>query len=172
MTPIWIGYIVAGLAILGFIVAFVVQRRKKATDTRSHHTVLLDGFPIVHIPISLSREEAERISKKLRYTYVKTWAQMIKIYGEDVGEMPIATIGSSLFEIDPEHRHIKWPMPRDKVFLRVQPSMYYWFAGELHNMFRYLLHGTQWVYNTKDSTDKKFANKAYRWIDRMKVIGE
>ena len=156
-----IALILGGLAYLIYR-----QRKKKAADTRSHHTVLIDGFPIVHIPISLSREKAEQIANKLRYTYVKAWAQMTKIYKADPGAMPIATIGSSLFEVDSKHPHVMWIMPRDKVFLRVQPSMYHWFAGELHNMFRYLMHGTQWIYKTKDDDDAAGAKAVEAWISK------
>ena len=157
-------------AIIAFLLgafAYLVyrQRKKKASDTRSHHTVLLDGFPIVHIPISLSREKAEEIATKLQYSYIKTWATIAKAYKLTPDPMPIATIGTSLFEVDPEHPHVKWILPGDKVFLRVQPQMYYWFARELHNIFRYQLHGQKWIYETKDEKDQASKVSVEKWIE-------
>ena len=157
-------FAIVAVVIAIFVVLFIKQRKRKSSDVRSHHTVLIDGFPIVHIPISLSRERAEQIANKLRYVYVKAWAQMIKIYKEDPGPMPIATIGSSLFDVDPAHPHVMWIMPGDKVFLRVQPSMYYWFVRELHNIFRYKMRGSQWIYETKDDDDMTDRDAVGVWI--------
>ena len=70
-------------------------------------------------------------------------------------------------EVDPEHRHVMWPMPRDKAFLRLQVGMSFHLAGEIHNMYRYCLHGPQWVGDgrTKDADDLARAMAVQAWIE-------
>ena len=160
----WLGWLAAAVIILGTAYLFYRQRKKKESDTRSHHIVLLDGFPIVHIPISLSRERAEKIAANLQNVYTRLWASIAKSYCLTPAPMPIATIGSSLFEVDPEHPHVLWIAPRDKVFLRVQPTMYYWFARELHNIFRYRTFGMQWIYVARDEADDNNIIDIEQWI--------
>jgi len=158
--------VIIALALGGWAYLIYRQRKKRAAHLRSHHIVPIDGFPTVHIPISIRREQAERFANKLRYTYIKAWAQMIKIYKENPGPLPIATIGSSLSEIDPEHPHVLWIMPGDKILLRIQSSMYHWFAGELHSIFRYKMHGPEWIYETRDKDDAAGAKMVEVWINK------
>ena len=153
-------------AIIGiFAYMLYAQRQKKKNDVRSHHIILLDGFPAVHIPISLSRDDAEAIAGNLQAAYNAVWKEMGVIYGVKSRPAGIAVIGTSLFDVDPAHPNIMWIAPRDKIFIKVQPTMYYWFMLELHNIFRYQLHGIKWIYNTKDSLDEEHCASVWRWIE-------
>jgi hypothetical protein len=155
------------LIVIGItVVLFVEARRRKARDTRSHHTVLLGGFPIVHVPMSLPRDDAEAIAGNLQTAYNAVWSEMSTIYGVKSKPAGIATIGTSLFDVDPDHPHVLWLAPGDKIYLRIQPTMYYWFMWELHNLFRYQLHGMKWIYKTKDDVDEAHRASVGSWIEK------
>ena len=165
MLPGWLGWLALGVLVAAFAWAFIAQRRRKANQVGSHHIVLLKGFPIVHVPVFIDREGAEEITGMLQDAYVTAWPTFIDIYKRDPGPMPIDTIGMAMTSVASGHPHVVWFMPTGKMRLRVQDSMYHYFVGELHNMFRYRLHGTSWIYKTKSKADKKFAAKAERWIE-------
>ncbi len=42
--------------------------------------------------------------------------------------------------------------------------MYYWFVREVHNVFRYRVHGIKWIYRTKDADDIAAATVVEKWI--------
>ena len=159
-------FAIIALLIGVFVYLLYRQRKKQANDTRSHHIVLLDGFPVVHIPISLPRDDAEAIAGNLQAAYNAAWKEMGVIYGVEPRPAPIAVIGTSLFAVDPEHPHVLWPAPRDKMFLKVQVGMYYWFVRELHNIFRYQLYGMQHIYRSINETDAALIKDVELWIDR------
>jgi hypothetical protein len=151
--------------VAAFAWAFIAQRRRKANQERSHHIVLLDRFPVVHVPVEIDREGAEEIANMLQSVYTAAWNAFADIYKKHPGPMPIDTIGMAMSPAASGHPHVVWFMPTGKMRLRVQDPMYHYFVGELHNMFRYRLHGTQWIYKGKSKADKKFIAKAQRWID-------
>ncbi|MCK5021490.1 MAG: hypothetical protein KAS32_31045, partial [Candidatus Peribacteraceae bacterium] len=103
--------------------------------------------------------------QNLRGAYNAAWKEMGTVYGVEPRPAPIAVIGTSLFAVDPEHPHVLWFAPRDKVFLKVQPTMYYWFVQELHNMFRYQMFGMEWIYKSKDAADEANIVNVEQWIE-------
>ena len=167
VIPGWIGWFAAGVIVAAFVLLFIRQRRKKAADTRSHHIVLIDGFPVVHVPVAVSRETAEVIGETLREVYRDAWAALDAIYDaeEESGPMPIATIGMSVSPVEDGHPHVMWIAPRDKIFLRLEEKYGYWFARELHNIFRYLMHGIEHIYRTTGPEDQLRAHEATEWIE-------
>lgn len=158
-----VGWISLGIIALAFILYFI-KRQLSKPDDRSHHVILLNLFPVVHIPRELSREEAEKIANALRDVYVITWAKLSSVYNVSTYPMPVSVIGSTMSEVSSEHPHILWLAPRDKVYLRIQDSMYYWFALELHNMFRYTLYGMGGIYPSEGGQGIHEAEKAVKWI--------
>jgi hypothetical protein len=161
--------IVVILGIFGYMI--YEQQRRKAEDTRSHHKISLSRFPTVDVPVALSRVKAKSIARKLKRTYLHTWDALAEIYnvGPIVRAAPIAKIGMSMDPVDPpKHPHIRWT--GDAVHIKVQPEMYYHFAGELHNMFRYYLYGRDeqgYIKKPKTPEELHIAQAAYLWIQMM-----
>ena len=171
----WIGFLAAAVIILGTIY-FFYHRLTAPDEPGSHHICQLDGFPDIHVPRGgedsgspiITRTGAEELAEMLRAVIRKTWARCNATYVAFVPRtrFPVVLIGMTFNEVDPEHRHVMWPMPRDKAFLRLQVGMAYHLAGEIHNMYRYCLHGPQWVADgrTKDADDLARAIAVQAWI--------
>ena len=163
-----IPWLVLALIAAVFAVVFVKQRAKKANKTSNHYIVLVDGFPITHVPTDgvSSRKEARASVVKLKEVYKTAWHIMSEDYGVvDPREAPIESIGMSTAPVHPEHNEVVWFAPTSKMRLRFQPSMYYHFAGELHNMFRFNMHGVKWIHIPKDEDDAARAAEVQRWIE-------
>ena len=163
MNP-WL--IIAGILLIGAVL-FYLQRRKKANQLPSHHIIQQDGFPDVHVPVALSRTEADEIARELRRVYKEAWLVITAIYVYRGGEqMPISVIGLSMDEIEPDHKHIRWI--GDRIHMRYQEDMYFHFAGELHNMVRFYVWGKEGIGETQGATDAERAGRAQHWIDTLK----
>jgi hypothetical protein len=158
------GWILTGLLVAAAAFAFRYQRRKRTTTPRSHHVILLDDFPAVHLPIEMDREAAEMAAKDLYWAYLKAWGICKEIYGNDPGPPGIANIGCHSDSLGGKHPHVLWLAPTDRIHIRVQPGWLYWFAAELHNVFRYQLHGIKHIYETVDDADRTMALEAQRRI--------
>ena len=163
-----IGWLITALVIAGFIAAFVAQRRRKANSASTHYVVLVDGFPVVHIPreAAASASEARGYVVGLKEAYRASWAAFNGIYDASAREAPIDTIGMSLDPVHKDHPEVVWFAPTSKMRLRFQDSMRYHFAGELHNMFRYNLYGIEWIYRTKDRKDTERYVEALAWVEK------
>ena len=164
-----IGWIALALILTAFTLAFVKQRMNKAEEklNPSHYVTLVDRFPVTHVPREAvaSMEEAREAVVGLKEAYRATWHVMSEEYGVvDPREAPIDTIGMSLGPVHEDHPEVVWFAPSSKMRLRFQPTMRYHFAGELHNMFRFNLHGIKHIYKTKNAADKARALKVQAWI--------
>lgn len=163
-----LGLIVTAVLLAAFVVVFVLQRRRKARDTSAHYAIAtVDGFPITHVPKEAvaSVEEAREVVVKLKEVYVTSWAAFSGIYGKVTRAAPIDTIGMSLGPVHPKHENVVWFAPSSKMRLRFQDSMYYHFAGELHNMFRFNLYGIKYIDKMKGKADRKRAIRVQVWIE-------
>ena len=167
MSPLWPGFAVSGILIAVFVYLFVLQRRRKARQVPSHYVVLVDGFPVTHVPREavVSMSEARRYVVGLKEAYRASWDVFKGIYGKVTREAPIDTIGMSLDPVHESHPEVVWFAPTSKMRLRFQDSMYYHFVGELHNMFRYNLYGIQWISKTKNIADARKASSVAEWIE-------
>jgi len=157
--------IIAGILLLGAVL-FYLQRRKKANQLPSHHIIQQDGFPDVHIPVALTRLDAENFALSLLTAFTGSWAAFKEIYGVDIGSLPIAIVGCVMDEIEASHPGVKWNAPTDKILLRVQPLAPYWFVRECHNVFRYMLYGMDGIYVTLNIDDLNKAQQVEDWIDK------
>jgi hypothetical protein len=162
-----IGLIITAVLVAAFVVVFVQQRRRKANQVPKHYVVLVDGFPVTHVPREAvaTMEEARGYAVGLKEAYRASWAAFKGIYGESTGEAPIDTIGMSVNPVHKSHPEVVWFAPTGKMRLRFQPTMRYHFAGELHNMFRYNLYGIEYIYKTRNEADNARAIEAQLWIE-------
>ena len=161
-----IGWIALAVIVVAFTLALVKQRMKKANKAPSHYVVLVDGFPTTHVPREAvpTMQEARAVVVMLKEAYRASWAVLEGIYDKPMREAPIDTIGMSLGPVHKDHPEVVWFAPTSKMRLRFQPSMYYHFAGELHNMFRFNLHGIEYIYKMKNTADRMRAMEARAWI--------
>jgi hypothetical protein len=164
----WVGWAVLAIIVIVFTTVFIAQRRSKKDQTRSHYVVLVDAFPVTHVPVGAVEDyqAARRVVVRLKEAYRVSWAVMSRIYEElDAREAPIDTIGMSLGPVHNQHPDVVWFAPTSKMRLRFQDSMYYHFAGELHNMFRLNLYGISYMSTAKNPKDAKRMAKVSAWIE-------
>lgn len=160
MTP-WL--ITAVTIALMFYLLYRMHRRK-AAEQRSHHVITPVQFPPVHVPLAVGLEDARNIAETLSATYREAWAAFDAIYQASGQQFPVSTVGCTMGECHSEHPHVYWSRGSSKIVLRIQSTMYYWFARELHNVYRYTLRGVDGIYNTFSSDDRANALAAEQWI--------
>jgi hypothetical protein len=160
-----IGFVIAGVAILTFGWLLYRMEQKKRNDTPSHHVIILEEFPVLNVPVAIPLKKAQTIAENLRHTYTGLWAAFNAIYGSTKDSMPISVIGCTMDDVDPDHKHIRWMAPTDRFQMKIEPDMYYWFARECHNVYRYLVNGINGIYYIKNDDDASHARDAGRWIE-------
>jgi hypothetical protein len=148
---------------------FVFSWWHSTRDHEGNHWICQqDGYPDIHVPKEgITKDEADEIADDLWNAIIATWATCNDLYavnGIYSERFPIVTIGMGLDEISKDHPHVEWPMPRDKMRLRLQPMMRYYLAGETHNVYRYCLHGTQYATKPKNKDDAARAVAVQAWI--------
>lgn len=162
--------LILSVIIILLIAAIFIHKIRGPRDEGSHWPINLAGFPTVHVhKETASHAEAETLANALRMTYREAWAVFAAFYEQDPrNPAPIARIGLNTGEeISRKHLHIRWVLP-DNVDIRFQPSMYYHFTGELHNMFRVDIHGFgggDVVPPAQDDLDRERRAKVQQWID-------
>ena len=145
MSP-WL--IIVGIMLV-FGVLFYLQRRKKAADKLKPHpwTVYLDRFTPAHIPYDVDRATGRQYAADLKDAYLELWENLGNIY-EKKNPPPscVTEIMLTHSEVLPDHPHVVWYAPHGPIGLRIQPGMGRWYAGEMHNVFRYQLYGMGRIY--------------------------
>ncbi len=139
------GWLVLVAIIAACIFAYTrVKRRQVRPPTV--YAVRLDGFAAVHLPIRIPHNDGVALANRLRDIYVSLWAELSLIY--DTTPLPLFITDIALVdgEVEPGHPHVVWHAPALKMRARVQETLPFWFAGELHNVFRYQKFGMGRIY--------------------------
>ena len=168
MPPLWLGLAISALAIAGFAIAFAVQRRKKVADKLKPKPpeCRLPLFPMVHGTFDFTKGDLYLLAKRLRRVYFGAWKEFGRIYNiRDPHPLAVSRIYVKKEAILPDHPHVVWNAPRGSLGLRVQAGMEYWFAGELHNVFRCSQFGVNHINKTKNPADAARAARAQAWIE-------
>ena len=145
MNP-WL--IIVGIMLI-FGVLFYLQRRKKAADKLKPHpwTVWRNLFCPVHVPADVSVEQGQRYAADLAAAYSRLWENLGNIYEKKNPPPPCVTeIMLTHDEVAPGHPRVVWNAPHGPIILRIRPDMVFWYAHEMHNVFRYQLYGMGRIY--------------------------
>lgn len=128
------------------------------------------------VPIPVSKEEAEDIAYELFDVQLSVWVACIAAYKEySKGEeyfsprkhtWIVSKVGLSKREMPKGHPYVAWGAPHGiiKLLLLDKEKMYYWFARECHNVFRYVLYGMAHIYKTIDDEDFAITQEIEKWI--------
>lgn len=169
MTPLpayldWLGWAVAAVIILTNVYLFYRQRKKKYNDPRTMWMHGIDGFASVWIPNDVEKPAGEKIAARLENVRDVIWKQCLRNYGEQA-RWTIAQINVADAEPHKDHKHVMLIPAAHKIYLRLQEGMYYWFARECHNVYRWQLHGFNFIYEPKDDADKSALILTQDWIE-------
>lgn len=129
--------ILAVIAIFCILLYFQIKRKKN--DTVDLDRVPLARFADVFTPGELPDEESDRIGRNLRVAQRTVYKQCYKIYGitEDIPWIvdKISVVDRDV--VEPKHKFVVWHKGAGRIILKLQPSMYFWFAREVHNVFHH-----------------------------------
>lgn len=163
----WIGWVAVVFVVVAFILAFVKMRLKKRADRLKPRPPVcrLPLFPPVHGTIAVGQHEVDTWAKRLRRIYFEAWEEFGLIYGiGDPHPLAVSRIFLTLDEVRPDHKHIMWSLPRGPITARVQDTLPFHFAGEIHNVFRCSQFGPTNIYHTISPADLAAARRVQAWI--------
>jgi len=165
----WLGWAAMGAIIAGFALLWRWYRRRKAATRLEPDPPVcrLPGFPSVHATVDVLQGEVDTWAGRMRSIYTLAWTIFISVYStKDARPMPIEKVYLTLEPVDDDHRPILWRAPHPLVTVQIQKALPYWWAAELHNIFRYANFGMDHIYNERNPDDLMRMNLAAEWIDR------
>jgi len=159
-----VGWILSGVIAIAFFVLLFKQQRDKRNNTPHLWDQDIDGFGSLWLPTTVSEEDGEKIAAKLANVRDVIWKQCKRNYGVDVRWTVVQT---SVAPAEPhkDHKHVMFIPGAHKIYLRLQERMYYWFARECHNAYRWQLHGFNHIYEPVDDDDKAALILTQGWIE-------
>lgn len=169
--PGWIGWVATAIIVLVFAYLFYKQRKRKANDTRTHAWTPVDGFGTLWIPLDIPKKERLEIAGMLHMVQLTVWDLCDRAYPTDEHdeetyetryyegpEWYIDTIGLGHEHPSDAHQYVSWHPGAHKMELKVDDQMYYWFAREVHNIYRCFMYGRDHIYDTLNAADLERAN--------------
>lgn len=175
--PLWLGLLICAVLIIGWLFLLYRQRKAKKDHVSKHHpSIPILGFGGVNVPkeepdgTPISFLDAQVIATMLHDAQVLVWETCIKEYGVTRSTNEAFQQGAKGWCVDevgitndpmamsPKHPMVEWAAPHGGIKLLHQKAMYYWYAHEVHNVFRYVLHGMDHIYDTVDAEDKRIAD--------------
>lgn len=157
----WLGWVLAGMIIAGWFVYWRKFRKGKRVESGLRGPIPIDGFADCHVPKDLAEWETELLKLvdirndvfrycELAYDKESRWivGKLALIYGEP----------------SKKHPNVKWSRAGDRITLKIQPDMYWHYAGEVLNVFRFVIWGPGSDKTTYSDADYKATVKIQDWI--------
>ena len=172
----WLGalWIVAGCVVaLGLVLWY--RSRTERPNRQKAFSYLFEGCGSVTITPTttdtqgvehiVSVKTAERRAYQLFDAYNRTWRECTRVYGWGRQHWPIESVAVVDGVVHQAHPHVMWNAPIPRLWLRLQDGMIRWFSLEVHNVFRYHLHGMKHIYRTVNDSDLMRAHEVVEWIE-------
>lgn len=166
--------ILGALVLVGLAVWF--SRRRSSKLGPRPYTYIFEGMGLISVtPIhtdtqgvehDVTKETADKRAYGLEHVYRRTWRECTRVYGWGRQHWPIEKIGIMDGIVHKDHPHVLWNAPVPTIMVRLQDGMRSWFAREIHNVFRYTIHGMKHIYKTIDDRDLMRAQEITFWIER------
>ncbi len=164
----WLGFVaLAAILVVGALVWRWHVRRKARTRLEPDPPVCrLPLFPAVHGTIDVPQQKINDLAKQLQRIHLAAWETFGAIYGiPNPHPIAVSKILLQMGVVDPKHQHIMWNLPRGPITARIQDSLPYHFAGEIHNVFRCSQFGSRFINESRDHADSEAARRVHRWIE-------
>jgi len=159
----WLG-LIFGILIVGVIVYLWSRHKNKDLGGR---TLPMFGFTKIGYNINhMDAVTAERLGIKLKKIAKRAWVELERVYGDE------ATFGLEHIIFDPDFEEqssdggrvilrkvIRLLMPERMITMRPQGDgdhpAEYWFALEMHNLYRGIVYGTKKIYLDDNPSDEE-----------------
>jgi len=109
----------------------------------------------VSIPAGVPREQGEKIATTLDDTRRAAWARFEHIYQETPRSTYVSTVNVVHGTVHKDHPYVMWYAGGDRIRISLRNDMMRWWLLELHNVYRYGLHGYDGIYLSENATDKE-----------------
>lgn len=171
----WLGLIVV-ILIVGIVVYLMYLNKRRKDEVVGGGKVLILGFTIVGFNLrDMTAPEADRYANRLHAIAKDAWAALTRIYNEQP-ELVIdhITLDGKFMDITGgfTRRAIKLTMPGNTIIMRPQGfgghTGEFWFALELHNLFRGTAFGIDKIYLSGDAS----AREIELWNDAQQACKE
>ena len=131
--------IVAIMLVFGYML--YRMEKNKRTESNLHGPIPINGFADVHVTKTCSAKESSDIAIKLSRVQRRLWKSCKRVYTRR-SKIPWIVDKVAVVDGDVEsgHPEVVWHTGANRIVLKLQPSMEYWFARECHNVFRYQLN--------------------------------
>jgi hypothetical protein len=161
----WIGWLAVGIIVAVTVIYAIKFHRGKRTDSDLIGPIPKDGFAYCHYPKDLGTARGEILLELLQEVRDQVWSKCAESYGHVLTEKWIVSkLTVKHGEVDPEHLDVRWKFGAQQIILRIQDTMYFHFAGEVHNVYRHMMYGPLWVGKTKSGRDRRCLVNVQEWI--------
>jgi len=157
----WVGWLATGIIFASWFIYWRKFRKGKRVESNLRGPIPIEGFADCHFPKDLEEWESTLLRLvdirndvfrhcELKYGNTARWIvpKVALIYGEP----------------SKKHPNVKWSRSGDRITLKIQPKMFWHFAGEVHNVFRFGLHGPGADRMTYGHDDTAAAVAVQTWI--------
>ena len=159
--PAWIGWLATGVFFAAWFIYWWKFRKGKRVESGLVGPIPIDGFADCHYPkdfddgdlallrLVVIRDDVFRYCE-LEYGKTERWiVPKVTLIWDEPRE---------------DHPNVMWSRAGDRIVLKIQPEMYWHFAGEVHNLFRFGMYGPGSDKLTYDDADREAALMVRDWI--------
>ena len=160
----WLGWVLAGVMVATTVWAFWRQRKKRTEggwDNGLTGPIPIEGFADCHYPEDLDEWESKLLTLVDVRDNVMQHCTAVYATTERWIVPKLALVYDTL---DEKHPNVFWSRAGDRIVLKVQDDMYWHFAGEVHNVFRFGMYGPGSDKKTYSPQDRKDALAVRAWV--------
>ena len=142
MLPSWIGWVALVVVVAAFVYLLrkqIKQRKDERANPVSWSVYGYKRFPYTTIPIDVSRERGYEIIARLNDIFEELWPELIRAYDETPKGYGFVTLHLIHGVPHPQHPHIVYHQGPGIITAKIEPQLPIYWAGELHNAFRYVI---------------------------------
>jgi hypothetical protein len=159
----WIGWLGATILIVGYFVVRYYFLKKQAEPSLNGLSgpYGIDGFADCHYPEDLAEWKTELL--KLVDIRDNVFEHCAMLYST-TEEWIVPKLALVYDTLDETHPNVFWSRSAGRIVLEVQDDMYWHFAGEVHNVFRFGMYGPGSDRTTYSPQDCRDAAMIQKWI--------
>jgi hypothetical protein len=161
----WLGWLWLAFMLAAVAATWVWHTRRKARTSEESNLerFSIDGFADCHYPTGVAG-----VVMLLRLAMIR---DEVMAHCEDTyysqQDWIVPKVALIFGEPSEKHPNVEWSRAGDRIVLRIQDGMYWHFAGEVHNVFRYGMHGVGSSDHTYGDADRKAAFAVRTWVKAM-----